>query len=86
MRRITEKDLTFAIERLRAKTGLPFVRNDAYGYSQLAVSVGEHGAISNVNATLGNTKKDLYYQIQFCLEILSEMERRLEARQNKVEK
>jgi hypothetical protein len=78
MRRITERDVAFAIERLRKKTGLPLVRNDAYGYSQLAVSVGEHGAISNVNATLGNTKKDLYYQIQFCLEIINAIEKQEE--------
>jgi hypothetical protein len=70
--RITQAMLDSAIERLNETTKRQFVQNDAYGYSQLAISLPNSTGISTMS--LGNTKKELYYQIHFALEVLSKME------------
>jgi len=59
--------LDHAIESLNSHSKCEYVTNDAYGYSQLAVhEPNSVGCISNMS--LGNTKKELYYQIQFALD------------------
>lgn len=70
--RITQSQLDKAIERLAEVTGLPITTYNAYGYSQLAVKV-EGGGISMFSATYGDSKKDLYYQIEFALDVLGKM-------------
>ncbi len=65
--RITDSDLRRVIESLNSVSKVKYVQNDAYGYAQLAAHVpSSAGCISNMS--LGNTKKELYYQIQFCLD------------------
>ena len=69
--RITQNMLDGALERLVRTSKVSIKTNDCYGYSQLMTADG-HG----LNATLGDTKKDLYYQIQFYLD-MKEAENRL---------
>jgi len=70
--RITTKDLEYAVKRLSEKTKLPLVLNFDSGY-QLAQKSGD--GLSFFQATLTDSKKDLYYQIQFCLEIQTAIEK-----------
>jgi len=72
--RVTQKALDFAIERLAESSGLNIRTNNCYGYSQLGIGL-EHGGIDSIEATFGDSKKDLYYQIQFYLQMKS-MERK----------
>ena len=67
--RVTQKMLDFAIERLQTHTKCKITTNDCYGYSQLAIEL-ESGGIEMFDASHGDSKKDLYYQIQFCLDFL----------------
>ena len=69
--RITESMLSHAIDRLNNATNNHYTQNNAYGYSQLAIKLPNTTGISN--RSLGNTKKELYYQIQFALDILSDL-------------
>ena len=74
--RITDSDLQGALDRLNEVSKVNYVQNGAYGYSQLAHTLPSQGGISTVSN--GNTKKELYYQIQFALDILhNEKESRL---------
>ena len=68
--RITQKALDNAIDRLVESSGIDIRTNDCYGYSQLMTNDGY-----NIDATLGDTKKDLYYQIQFYLNMKSHEKR-----------
>ena len=70
--RITQAMLDAAIERLNETTQRQFRQNDAYGYSQLAISLPNSTGISSISN--GNTKKELYYQIHFALDVLEKME------------
>jgi len=67
--RITDSDLERALKRLNDVSKVNYEFNNAYGYSQLAHTLPSEGGISTVSN--GNTKKELYYQIQFALDILS---------------
>ena len=69
--RITQNMLDGALERLARTSKVSIKSNDCYGYSQLMTADGH-----SLNATLGDTKKDLYYQIQFYLD-MKEAENRL---------
>ena len=64
MRRITQKDLDRAIEELRSVTNLDIKPYNCYGYSQLRVEDG-----SVIESTLGCTKKELFYQIRFLIQV-----------------
>jgi len=68
--RITQKMLDRAIDRLviESKTGIEAY--NCYGYSQLRSLTTQ----SVIESTLGDTKKDLFYQIQFYLQ-MKEVER-----------
>ncbi len=66
--RITDSDLERALKRLNDVSKVNYEFNNAYGYSQLAHTLPNSGGISTVSN--GNTKKELYYQIQFALDIL----------------
>ena len=62
------------LEKFLRTSKVSIKTNDCYGYSQLMTADG-HG----LNATLGDTKKDLYYQIQFYLD-MKEAENRLKGK------
>ena len=63
--------LNGAIERLNDITKCQYIPNDCYGYSQLAMKLPEtSGAISSIYAAQGCTKKELYYQIHFYLDLI----------------
>lgn len=62
--RISQSQLDFAIERLVSESGLEIQNNDCYGYYQLMTKDGHA-----IESTYGDSKKDLYYQIQFYLQI-----------------
>lgn len=64
MRRITQKDLDMAIDQLRSVTNLDIKPYNCYGYSQLRLEDG-----SVIESTLGCTKKELFYQIQFLMQV-----------------
>tara|TARA_R110000751_G_scaffold181504_1_gene288198 strand:- start:177 stop:449 length:273 start_codon:yes stop_codon:yes gene_type:complete len=53
-----------ALERLVRTSKVYIKTNDCYGYYQLRNKNGQ-----DIHATLGDTKKDLYYQIMFYLEM-----------------
>jgi len=62
--KITQSVLDNAIKRLVDESGIDIRSNDCYGYSQLMTNDGHQ-----LDATLGDSKKDLYYQIQFYLQM-----------------
>lgn len=64
MTRITQHDLDRAIEELCTISQLDMKPYNCYGYSQLKQNDG-----SVVESTLGCTKKELYYQIQFYIQM-----------------
>ena len=67
--RITQSMLDSAIKNLNAVTKSMYVSNDCYGWSQLAAkSMNSGGGIHGLSH--GNSKKELYYQIQFYLDIM----------------
>lgn len=72
MQQITKSMVENAIMRLANLTNLKLQTNDCYGYTQLGFA-RENGGISMIHATYGDSKRDLYYQIQFCLQVLEEM-------------
>ena len=78
--RITQAQLDFAIERLVNESGVDIQSNDCYGYYQLMTNDGHA-----LEATYGDSKKDLYYQIQFYLQ-MEEAKRRLKQKPSEVEK
>lgn len=63
--RVTQKDLDQAIETLNKVSTVEFKPYNCYGYSQL----NEAKTGSNIYSTMGCSKKELYYQIQFYLRI-----------------
>lgn len=69
--KITQSVLDNAIKRLVDESGVDVQSNDCYGYSQLMTKDGYA-----LEATHGDSKKDLYYQIQFYLQ-MKEAKRRL---------
>lgn len=71
MTRITQKMLDNAIARLQAESNFKIVTNDCYGYSQLAAQYPNSTAERDLASSLGDSKKDLYYQIHFLLDWLS---------------
>ena len=72
--RITQNMLDGALERLARTSKVSIKTNDCYGYSQLMTSDGY-----SLYSTQGDTKKDLYYQIQFYLD-MKEAEKRLKGK------
>ncbi len=67
LNRFSPKDIERAIENLNKVSKVKYQSNGAYGYTQLAVSIpNSSGCISTMSN--GNTKKELYYQIQFVLD------------------
>ena len=64
MTRVTQKDLDRAIEELCTVSKLDMKPYNCYGYSQLRQEDG-----SVIESTLGCTKKELYYQIQFFIQM-----------------
>jgi hypothetical protein len=72
--RITQNMLDGALERLVRTSKVSIKTNDCYGYSQLRTADGY-----DLTATYGDTKKDLYYQIQFYLD-MKEAEKRLKGK------
>lgn len=74
MQRVTQKMVDYAISRLAEKTKIKLQTNNCSGYTQLGFA-RENGGISMIDATYGDSKRDLYYQIQFCLQIIEEMEK-----------
>jgi hypothetical protein len=64
MAAVTQSMLDHAIDRLVEVSKVTISNNDCYGYYQLRSKNG-----SDIHATLGDTKKDLYYQISFYLEM-----------------
>lgn len=62
--RITQSELDHAIERLNEESGVKINPYNCYGYSQLMTDDGHA-----IEASYGDSKKDLYYQIQFYLQI-----------------
>ena len=72
--RITQNMLDGALERLVRTSKVSIKTNDCYGYSQLMTADGY-----SLDATLGDTKKDLYYQIQFYLD-MKDAEKRLKGK------
>ena len=66
MTRITQSMLDHAVDRLVEVSKVTISNNDCYGYYQLRSKDGQ-----DIHATLGDTKKDLYYQIQFYLQMKS---------------
>ena len=69
--KITQSVLDNAINRLVDESGVDIQNNNCYGYYQLMTKDGH-----SLDATLGDSKKDLYYQIQFYLQ-MEEAKRRL---------
>ena len=69
MTRVTQKDLDRAIEKLCTVSKLDTKPYNCYGYSQLRQEDG-----SVIESTLGCTKKELYYQIQFFVQMTLRME------------
>lgn len=69
--KITQSVLDNAIKRLVDESGVDIQNNDCYGYFQLMTNDGHA-----LDATYGDSKKDLYYQIQFYLQ-MEEAKRRL---------
>ena len=70
--RITQKMLDDKIELLNDLSNhRHFKQNDAYGWSQLAISMPNTTGINTVS--LGNTKKELFYQIEVALSIMQYM-------------
>tara|TARA_R110000824_G_C15129574_1_gene668875 strand:- start:738 stop:947 length:210 start_codon:yes stop_codon:yes gene_type:complete len=63
-----------ALERLARTSKVSIKSNNCYGYSQLMTADGY-----SLDATLGDTKKDLYYQIQFYLN-MKDAEKRLKGK------
>lgn len=72
MQRITQTQLDNAIKRLAKEAGINLTPYNAYGYYQLGFS-RDNGCMSVIYATQGDSKKELYYQIDFCLSVLNEM-------------
>ena len=66
MSTVTQSMLDNAIDRLVEVSKVTISNNDCYGYYQLRSDKGQ-----DIHATLGDTKKDLYYQIQFYLQMKS---------------
>lgn len=62
--RITQAQLDRAIERLVSESDIEIQTNNCYGYYQLMTKDGHA-----LDATYGDSKKDLYYQIQFYLQM-----------------
>ena len=60
--RISQSQLDGAIERLQAVSKQEIKPYNCYGYSQLMTNDG-----NTFYATLGDSKKELYYQIHFLL-------------------
>ncbi len=67
--RVSQSMLDAAIKRLNESSKCRYIPNDCYGYAQLAVQMPNSSGISNMS--LGNTKSELYYQIQFLLDWIS---------------
>lgn len=67
--RVTQKMLDIAIDHLNSISKCKYVSNNAYGYSQLAMQHPNSTSISNLS--LGNTKAELFYQIQFLNDYLT---------------
>lgn len=68
--RITQTQLDKAIELLVSSSGVAIEKNDCYGYYQLMTKDGHA-----ITATEGDSRKDLFYQIQFYLQMQSEKRR-----------
>jgi len=66
--KITQRMLDLKIEELQKLSKCKIITNNPYSYFQLAIKLN-HG-ISMFGSTLGNTKKDLFYQIQFLIDWL----------------
>jgi hypothetical protein len=64
MSQIKQTDLDRAIENLCTESKLDMEPYNCYGYYQLRQNDG-----SVIEASLGCTKKELYYQIQFYLQM-----------------
>lgn len=62
--RVTDSMIDAIIDRLNSnkKSNVLIVRKDAYGYSQ--VSVRYPNSTGESDLSLGNTKKELYYQLK----------------------
>ena len=65
--RITSRMLSFALERLNAGTKCKYKIGSSYGYYNLERASMECTGIDSIS--MGNTKKELYYQIQTFLKI-----------------
>ena len=65
--RITSRMLSFALERLNAGTKCKYNIGSSYGYYNLERASMECTGIDSIS--MGNTKKELYYQIQTFLKI-----------------
>ena len=65
--RITSRMLSFALERLNAGTKCKYKIGSSYGYYNLERASMECTGIDSIS--VGNTKKELYYQIQTFLKI-----------------
>ena len=76
--KITQTMLNRAIERLVEESKTTIESYNCYGYSQLR----SHTTGSVIESTLGDSKKDLYYQIQFYLQ-MKDVERQLKLRESK---
>ena len=67
MERITDRMLDFQLERLNDQTKCRYQIGRSYGYYHLERASMECTGIDSVS--LGNTKRELYYQIQTHLKI-----------------
>ena len=65
--RITSRMLSFALERLNAGTKCKYNIGSSYGYYNLERASMECTGIDSIS--MGNTKKELYYEIQTFLKI-----------------
>ncbi len=65
-RRISQSNLDGALEKLNAVSKNKIKPYNCYGYSQLMTDNG-----NTFYATLGDSKKELYYQIHFLLDWLN---------------
>ena len=67
MERITDRMLRFSLERLNDQTKCRYQIGRSYGYYHLERASMECTGIDSVS--MGNTKRELYYQIQTHLKI-----------------